>query len=90
MRNRSTTLARTLAGVALMAISTTASAYVGPGAGITAIGSVLALLAGILLAIVGFIWYPLKRFFRSRSNKQDNAGAAAQDTTENQDKRGNS
>jgi hypothetical protein len=47
----------------------TASAYVGPGAGITAIGSVLALLVGVVLAIVGFVWYPLKRFLRSRSGK---------------------
>jgi hypothetical protein len=72
-----------LAGILMAAIPALASAYVGPGAGITAIGSVLALLAGILLAIVGFIWYPLKRFFRSRSGKQDTA--ATQSTKEHQD-----
>lgn len=49
-----------------------AFAYIGPGAGITAIGSILALLLGILLAIIGFIWYPLKRFMRSRTQKKDN------------------
>jgi hypothetical protein len=36
-------------------------AYIGPGAGIAAIGTVLALIVGILIAIVAFIWYPIKR-----------------------------
>lgn len=38
-----------------------AAAYVGPGAGLTAIGTVLALIGAVLLAIVGFVWYPVKR-----------------------------
>jgi len=41
--------------------SHSAEAYVGPGAGITAIGTVIALLAAVFLAIVGFVWYPIKR-----------------------------
>lgn len=41
-----------------------AMAYIGPGAGLTAIGSFLALVAGILLAIVGFVWYPIRRLRR--------------------------
>lgn len=43
-----------------------AQAYVGPGAGLTAIGTVVALVAAILLAIVGFVWYPMKRLLRKR------------------------
>lgn len=43
-----------------------AFAYVGPGAGLTAIGSVIALFGAIGLAIVGFLWYPIKRFRRRR------------------------
>ena len=43
-----------------------AYAYIGPGAGLTAIGTVLALGAAILLAIVGFVWYPVKRLRQSR------------------------
>lgn len=35
--------------------------YVGPGAGLSAIGSLLALLAAIVMMIVGFFWYPIKR-----------------------------
>jgi len=39
-------------------------AYVGPGAGLSAIGSVLAFVGAILLMIVGFLWYPLKRLIK--------------------------
>ncbi|MCI0600728.1 MAG: hypothetical protein L0Y60_14640 [Beijerinckiaceae bacterium] len=52
-----------------------ASAYVGPGAGITAIGAVLALIGGIVLAIFGFVWYPLKRL---RQAKGKNVAASRQ------------
>jgi len=41
-----------------------AQAYVGPGAGLSAIGTLIALLATLFLAVVGFVWYPLKRVFR--------------------------
>ena len=43
-----------------------AHAYIGPGAGISAIGSLLALIAVVVLAVVGFIWYPVKRLMKSR------------------------
>lgn len=39
-------------------------AYGGPGVGLTVIGTVLALIAGVLFAIVGFIWYPIKRLLK--------------------------
>jgi hypothetical protein len=39
----------------------TANAYIGPGAGLTAIGSFLALLAALVVGAVGFLWYPIKR-----------------------------
>lgn len=55
-----------------------AHAYIGPGAGITAIGSLLALVGAVLLAVIGFVWYPIKRLRRSRAKK---ASAAA--TTSN-------
>ena len=37
------------------------AAYVGPGAGLTVIGTVLGVIGALLLAIVGFVWYPIKR-----------------------------
>ena len=50
-------------------------AYIGPGAGLGAVGSLLALVGAVLLMIVGFIWYPLKRLLRrgkaARAQKED-------------------
>ncbi len=43
-----------------------AFAYVGPGAGLGAIATVIALLGAILYGIVGFIWYPIKRLLRGK------------------------
>jgi hypothetical protein len=55
----------------MLAVPGVASAYIGPGTGITAIGSFLALLGGIVLAIVGFIWFPIKRWLlRARSESR--------------------
>lgn len=58
----------------------TALAYVGPGAGLSAIGTFLALLAACVLAVVGFIWYPVKRLLggksRSAAQRRDDASEA--------------
>lgn len=43
-----------------------AHAYIGPGAGLGVIGTLVAFVGAVLLAIVGFVWYPLKRLFRKR------------------------
>jgi hypothetical protein len=48
-----------------------AEAYVGPGAGLSAIGTLVALVGAVLLAIVGFVWYPIKRLLRR--GKEDTA-----------------
>jgi len=59
-----------MAGKVLFALAliypAAAHAYVGPGAGLTAIGTVVALIAALLLAVVGFVWYPVKRFRQRR------------------------
>lgn len=55
-----------LALALVLAVAAPAWAYVGPGAGLTAIGAALAFIAGIVLAIIGFIWYPIKRLLRAR------------------------
>jgi len=41
-----------------------ALAYAGPGAGISAVGTLFSIIAAFFLAIVGFIWYPIKRLLR--------------------------
>jgi hypothetical protein len=64
--------------LALLFAGQAASAYVGPGAGITAIGTVLALLGAAVLAIAGFVWYPLKRLLRRRPERPASAAAPRQ------------
>jgi uncharacterized membrane protein len=39
--------------------------YVGPGAGLSVIGSILALVVAVVLGVVGFIWYPIRRLRRA-------------------------
>lgn len=41
-----------------------ASAYVGPGLGVGALGVIIGIISSIFLAIVGIFWYPIKRFIR--------------------------
>lgn len=38
--------------------------YIGPGTGMSAVGVFLAVVVGVVVAMLGFIWYPLKRFLR--------------------------
>jgi len=62
--------------VALLAVvPLAAQAYVGPGAGVGMIGSLLAVLGAILLAIVGLVLWPLrvikKRWDRKRGSKAE-------------------
>ncbi len=67
MRDRSYVVVAILA--ALMLTPQLTLAYVGPGTGLSAIGSFLALLMAIVLAVVGFFWLPLKRILKARRRK---------------------
>ena len=55
-----------LVAVLIALLPMSAWAYVGPGLGLTAIGSLLALVMAVVLGIVGFIWYPIRRLLRRR------------------------
>ncbi len=50
--------------VFLMALSPPASAYVGPGLGAGAVAAVLGAVGGLLMLVVGVVWYPLKKVIR--------------------------
>lgn len=41
-----------------------AEAYVGPGTGMSAVGVFLAIVMGLIVAVFGFLWYPVKRLMR--------------------------
>jgi hypothetical protein len=50
-------------------------AYIGPGAGLSAIGAFLAIVAFLVVAVFGFVWYPIKRLLRMRRSRRDEKGA---------------
>jgi uncharacterized membrane protein len=56
----------TIFAITTCLITLPAAAYVGPGVGLSAIGSLIALIGAIVVAIFGFLWYPLKRLMRKK------------------------
>ena len=48
----------------------TVFAYLGPGTGLTAIGSFLALLVMIIVTFLGLLWYPIKRLFGKKKSQE--------------------
>ena len=49
-----------------------AYAYIGPGAGLGAIATFIAIILGLILLVVGFIWYPIKRYLKMRKSETKN------------------
>lgn len=60
-----------LTGIAFIVTTAPAEAYIGPGAGLGAIALTIALVVGVVLLLVGFLWFPLKRLLRGRKEKPD-------------------
>ncbi|MDN3554788.1 hypothetical protein [Halomonas maura] len=75
--------------VAASAYTVPALAYVGPGAGLTAIGTMVAVIAAILLAVVGFVWYPLKRVMRKKRAARTGDARVTTDSRDGIDDSGN-
>jgi membrane protein implicated in regulation of membrane protease activity len=60
-----------LSFLTLMFLAQSAAAYIGPGAGISVVGSLLGLLGTVLLAVgVIFLW-PLRRLLKKKSAADD-------------------
>lgn len=55
---------RTLLALAFLLISSPALAYIGPGAGVSFLGSIWALLVGVVLAIGAVLFWPIRYLFR--------------------------
>lgn len=49
----------------VLAAPDAAWAYIGPGSGLTVIGAAFTLVASVVVAVLGFVWYPMKRLWRS-------------------------
>ena len=54
-----------------------AQAYIGPGAGISAIGTFLAVVGSVVLLIVGFLWYPVKRLIKGKKKPVEDPNTPA-------------
>jgi hypothetical protein len=64
-----------LISVVACQITSPVLAYIGPGAGLSAIGAFLAIVAFLIVALFGFVWYPIKRLLRMRRSRRDEKGA---------------
>lgn len=61
---------RFIAAITMLAGPAVAGAYVGPGLGLGAIAAFLGAVLAVLLAIVGLVWYPVKRLLRKRKGAE--------------------
>ena len=67
-----------LLAVVLLTMSSPALAYIGPGAGISVVGSLLGILATIFVAIGAILFWPLRKLLKRRKARRGaSAGAAA-------------
>ena len=51
-------------------VPTGASAYIGPGLGLGAVGVILGIFLAALLAFFAILWYPIKRLFKKSPKKK--------------------
>ncbi len=65
--------------IGLLALSSPAAAYIGPGLGLGVIASIFGAIAAFLMMVAGLIWYPVKVMLRKRKEKKTAAagGTAA-------------
>lgn len=56
--------------ISLLCYPSIAAAYIGPGLGVGAIATIFGIMLGLLMLIVGLIWYPIKRVI-SRNKKSE-------------------
>lgn len=71
---------RTLSAVIVSSLLLTspAWAYLGPGAGLSAFGSLLAVLLTVVVTFAAFLWYPLKRAIKAfRPSHADRSASGA-------------
>ncbi len=57
---------KTLVILILIAVSPAALAYIGPGAGISVLGSLLGILGTIVVAIGAIIFWPVRKFLKRK------------------------
>jgi hypothetical protein len=63
--------------IAVLFVPEAALAYGGPGSVISGIGAFLAAVAALLATLFGFIWFPLKRLYKSWAEEETPGEEAA-------------
>jgi hypothetical protein len=64
--------------ISLSLFAGTAAAYVGPGAGITVIGALWGLIAGVVMAIGVILFWPIRLLLRKRKANKEALAALAE------------
>ena len=59
----------------LLTLSVPANAYIGPGAGISVVGSLLGILATIFVAIGAIVFWPLRKWQKRRKARRESLAA---------------
>jgi hypothetical protein len=65
---------RILFFLAAMLAATSAAAYMGPGAGLGMLGSVIAVVGAVLVAVVGIVVLPVRMILKRRRKAQQKPG----------------
>lgn len=55
----------------LLLISGSASAYIGPGAGIPILGSLFGLIATVILVIAAILFWPIRKLLKKRKQNSE-------------------
>ena len=66
--------------ILVLLMSNSAEAYVGPGAGISVLGSLLSILATIFVAIGAILFWPVRKYLRRRKARLNTDGKQAANT----------
>lgn len=61
-------------------------AYIGPGAGLAAFGSLLTVLGAAVLMVVGLVWYPVRQALRKLQARRMKEPAAPEDAPDGRGK----
>lgn len=64
---------RLLFALLLVTFSSSAFAYIGPGAGVSFLGSIWAVLVGIVLAVAAVLIWPIRYMIRRMRRRVDKA-----------------
>lgn len=67
----------------LLASVSPAPAYIGPGAGISVLGSLLSILATVFVAIGAVLFWPLRKLMKRRKARRESATGTEAEATRN-------